>query len=239
MKRGIVGLCMAVLLCVGPPAPAPAAQELSELDAFLAKLDEARAHLTDFSAAFRQLRYASLFDDTKLSTGRVTYRAPDEMLWEYQTPDRSFLRLGKEDVRFYFPLLEQIEVYPRGAQGNMSSLMDSFNGGAGALRETYEITLHPPGSGHATIDGADVEVPDAPGLRLTPLDAALLEQFSRVDFWVRPDTFVPCLLIIEEPTGDRTTFHFTEIRTNQGLDDAALDFHAPPDTEVIRVDTDS
>lgn len=195
--------------------------------------------MRDVTAAFRQVKYTALFDDTKLSSGRFTFRAPADMLWAYQEPDASFLRVSTTEVQFYFPLLEQIEVYPLDARQSMNSVMASLTQDSAALRAQYAVTYHPPGTAQADVAGETVTIADAPGMRLIPTGDELRAQFTQLDVWVRPDSFAPCLLIITEASGDRTTFLFDEIVTNSGVDDVALDFHAPAGTEVIRAATSS
>ncbi len=220
----------AALVCI----PGAVRADVDALENFLARLDAHRAKLVDFTATFRQRQYASLFDDTKLSSGVLKYRAPGEMLWEYREPDHSYLRVSKTEVQFYFPLLEQIEVYPIADQRSMSSLLASFNQPVADLRQDYRLEYRSPGTARAELATGTVEFPDAPGLTLIPQEPALQAQFTRIDLWVRPESFVPCLLTIAEPTGDTTTFVFDDIKTNTGLDDAALTFHAPPGTTVVR-----
>lgn len=231
MKRAVAAILMAVL-CL---APAVARAAVNDLDSFLHELDQRRPQIADITATFRQAKYAALFEDTKVSSGEFVYRAPVDMLWKYEKPDQSFLRVSADDVRFYFPLLEQIEVYPLDDKRNMTSLMSSFNQDSAQLRKQYEITFLPRGSAKLDFAGEAVAFPESPGIRLVPTDEGLAAQFSQIELWVEPDSFVPCAIIITEPTGDRTTFLFSDIHTNSGVDDAALAFHAPPGTDVVYV----
>lgn len=225
-------LVAALVVCAPPVARA----DETQLDAFLTRLDARRASLVDFTAQFRQRQYAALFGDVKLSSGTLKFRAPDAMLWEYLEPDKSFLRVSPDEVQFYFPLLEQVEVYAVADQRSMRSLLASFTQPTTALRADYDLAYLPPGTATVDFAGETVALPDAPGLTMRPHQDEMRAQFTRVDFWVRPDSFMLCLLVLTEPGGDTTTFLFEEVRTNTGLTDAALSFHAPPGTTIVRND---
>ena len=93
-------------------ADVPARANGVGIDPFLEDFQRKRGEVQSYSATFVQKKILTLFDETKVSTGTVFYKAPKRMLWKYDSPDKTQMLIDAESVTFYFPELEHIEKYP-------------------------------------------------------------------------------------------------------------------------------
>lgn len=95
MRRNL-SLSVALMTCallfvrLFPSVPFTHAAE-ANLDAHLERLASQTANITNIRSDFKQTKYISFMDETLISEGFFTYKAPDEIVWEYTKPVASGL----------------------------------------------------------------------------------------------------------------------------------------------------
>lgn len=63
----------------------------ANLDAHLERLASQTVNIASIKSDFKQVKYISFMDESLLSEGFFTYKAPDEIVWEYTKPVASGL----------------------------------------------------------------------------------------------------------------------------------------------------
>lgn len=63
-----------------------------------------------FVADFQQLYYDAMLDQTSVSSGKIFYRKPGLMSWDYNNPDATQIIIGKEKIWIYDPDLENVTI---------------------------------------------------------------------------------------------------------------------------------
>lgn len=166
--------------------------------------------VTDFTADFSQEYRSASLGSTRTSEGRVYFKKPGKMRWDYRG----------EDERYLISDGTQLWVYePQFAQYYNQSLADSqlpsalrFLMGEGNLQADFNVRVR-------SQDGQKIELELAPKVRNS--------QFARLRFVVDATTFQVMETTVHDALGNTNRLIFKNIRQNAGLPDAGFDF-APP-----------
>ncbi len=85
MKK-IIYICMTVMACAANALAAPlAATQQREV---IARINKASSGLRSMTCSFTQTKHLSLLSDKMISEGKMYYRQPDRLRWEYISPYR-------------------------------------------------------------------------------------------------------------------------------------------------------
>jgi outer membrane lipoprotein-sorting protein len=190
-------------------------------NAFFEKLDEQRKNVQSFSARFVQKKTIIFFDEQKVSTGSVLYKTPRQMLWKYETPDKTQMRIDSEAVSFYFPELEQIEIYPVEQGDKASPLFFAFEATADEIKRTFEIAVVFADAGLCRVE-------------LFPKAETMAASLKSVVLWLDESDYLPRRIMVREISGDKTEIELTDVRINEPVADKDLTFNAPEGTPIIR-----
>ena len=196
----------------------------TDVDGFLQNLEDQRKKVHSYAARFKQNKTFALFDERKTSTGEVLYKHPQQMLWKYETPDKTQMRIDGKSVSFYFPELEQIEIYP--SREGASHFFFAFEASAEELMENFDVRIG------ASADDRSYRA------ELVPKSEPLASELQRITLWVGKSDYLPRRVLIRELSGDSTEIEFFDIRVNEPLTDEALEFDAPETTEIIEAGAD-
>jgi outer membrane lipoprotein carrier protein len=191
-----------------------------DVDGYLRDFESGRGTIATYAADFVQIKMLTLFDETKVSSGRLFYKAPERMIWKYETPDRTQMRVERDVVSFYFPALEQIERCPLGDSGSASPMFYVFEASADELMKSFDISI---GVGAEQVNRID----------LVPKQDPLASQFERIILWLGKSDYLPRKVTIREVTGDTTEIQFSNIRVNEAITDEEMQFDAPEGTPVV------
>lgn len=164
----------------------------------------------DFTAEFTQEYRSASLGSTRTSSGRVFFKKPGKMRWDY---------LG-QDERYLISDGSQLWVYePQFAQYYNQSLADSqlpsalrFLMGEGDLSEDFNIRLR-------SQNESVVELDLVPKVRNS--------QFSRLRFVVDAKTFQVKETTVSDALGNTNRLVFSNIRQNAGLPDSGFSFTPP------------
>lgn len=189
--------------------------------AFLQKFQERRQEVQTFAANFVQKKTLTLFDQEKISTGRVLFKTPHRMIWKYETPDKTEMLVTRDAVSFYFPSLEQIEVYEINEGKGAAPFFFAFEATADEIKENFAI------SGPFDVDKLD-------RVELTPKTEPLASEVKNVTLWLADADYLPRKILINENNGDTTEILLSDIQINQPISDEKLQLEAPEGTEIIR-----
>jgi len=216
-------LLLCVVLAVGaappgraeeavPPAPeeAPAGQRLAAL---IERIRYENELLHTLEAKFVQTKESSMLVEAEEATGSLFYEAPDQVRWEYQTPNPISILIGSERMTTWYRDLgraEQIDV------GRKSQKILRYMGAANSIEtllEYFTVRLKMP------------HEPDAPyRLHLIPRYEQVAKRLQEMRVEIDRHLFIPVYLGYVESDGDTTEYRFEDLEINQDL---------PPDTFVL------
>jgi outer membrane lipoprotein carrier protein len=193
------------------PVMAPDVAKLVErLQAFYEKTQ-------DFSAGFRQDYTYKQFKKTTTSTGKVVFKKPALMRWEYETPNKKTFVLSNDKVYMHDP--DAMTLTKANAGTDKLSASVTFLWGKGKLADEFAIAR----KDCATCKGTLLE--------LTPLKFD--PRFNKVFFEVDPISAQVMKSIVIDPDGSENAIAFTTLDLNTGVKDEFFKLTPPAGTQMM------
>lgn len=187
-----------------------------EVKALVDRMQAFYEKTTDFTADFTQAYTYKAFKRTQTSSGKVTYRKPALMRWEYEKPSPKTFVLAGERVYAYDP---EAKMLTRAAiSTNQLSASVTFLWGQGKLADEFSIAQKPCDKCAGTV------------LELTPLKPD--PRFKRVILEVDSKTAQVIKSTVVDPDGSENAITFLKLATNVGIDEKAFKLTPPPGTQV-------
>ena len=207
------------------PAPAdlkPAAKAVpvampADVKALVDRMQSFYEKTTDFSADFKQDYTYKSFKRTVSSSGKVVYRRPGLMRWDYLKPSAKVFVLAGDKVYAYDS--EAMTLTKMTVATSQLSASVTFLFGQGKLADEFSI--------------AKKACPTCTGtlLELTPLrpDA----RFQKVLFEIDPKTAQVIKSTVIDPDGSENAISFGTLTLNSGVDEKNFKLTPPEGTQVI------
>jgi len=202
-------------------SPAPKAVPAATVDAdptaqVLAGIQGYYANAQDLKAEFTQHYTYKVYDRTQVSSGKVFFKKPRMMRWDYRKPAPKVFVADGKTLWVYEP--EEGQVFKRDLAGSQLPVALTFMSGEGDLAEAFDATL------------TDESKADFV-LELVPKKSAadyqkLVLSVDRGTYQVRESTVI-------DPVGNINRVVFTGIKTNSGLPDRGFQFTPPKGVRVI------
>jgi len=205
---------------VAAPPKATAAPMSPEVKDLVDRMQAFYEKTQDFTADFQQVYTYKTFKRVSRSTGKVTFKKPALMRWEYETQD------GKPAPRTFVLAGDRVYAYDPGAKlltraaiaTNQLSASVTFLWGQGKLADEFSIAT-------AACDKCTGTL-----LELTPLVPD--PRFKRVKLEVDPKTAQVIRSIVVDPDGSENAITFLKMVTNTGVDEKTFKLSPPPGTQV-------
>jgi outer membrane lipoprotein carrier protein len=199
------------------PQPKPMTPEVKEL---VERMQAFYEKTQDFSASFEQVYTYKTFKRVSRSAGKVTYKRPALMRWEYETQD------GKPSLRTFVLAGDRVYAYDPAAKlltraalsTNQLSASVTFLWGQGKLADEFSIAT-------AACDQCAGTL-----LELTPVVKD--PRFKLVRLEVDPKTAQVIRSIVVDPDGSENAIRFVGLVTNTGIDEKSFKLAPPPGTQV-------
>ncbi|MFZ5470195.1 MAG: LolA family protein [Myxococcota bacterium] len=170
----------------------------------------------DFTASFRQDYTYKAFKRTQTSTGKVTFKKPALMRWEYQTPSPKTFVLAGERVYAHDP--EAMTLTKASISTSQLSASVTFLWGKGRLADEFAITQVSCSKCQGTLLELDPLVPDP--------------RFQKVRLEVDPQSARVLKSVVVDPDGSENAISFLEMKTNVGVDEKYFKLAPPPGTQI-------
>ncbi len=219
-------LCMLLavsLICVFTPGVAhsiPADSENLRLERLIDILQERYDRTTAISAHFRQKTYAAGDPEGVFAEGKVYFKRPHLMRWEYEKPARQLIVTSGNDVYIYEIEARQVTILPR-KQFLSSEISRAFFFGKGDLRREFNVAPPPKDSGD-------------PSWSLCLLPKRQIPQLKRLIITLAPESHLIRKVVIEDQMGGKTLIEFSNMRVNQKLSPSLFSFTIPKGVEVYQ-----
>ncbi|MBW2645654.1 MAG: outer membrane lipoprotein chaperone LolA [Deltaproteobacteria bacterium] len=185
---------------------------------------EARYASPDCQAGFFQESTLKAMDITDKANGKVYFKKPDMMRWDYEAPERQTIVTDGKTLWMYRPDEAQVAV---------GRAADYFGGGEGLsflsditiLRSQFQIRF---------LGSTSEKVRDDQYLlKLTP--NVPRSNLSYLYLWISKDTFNIVRSKVFNPFGDTTMIAFENVQFNQNLKPSFFVFEVPKGTEVVEM----
>lgn len=165
--------------------------------------------LESLSSDFVQTKYMQLMEKEAVSTGKLYYRSPDILKWEYQTP-YNYILLFKEAQLFInddgdksVTSLKSNKLFEK----LLALISGSVNGKLMADTENFDISYSRSGNSVSAV--------------IVPRDASLKSMFNEIILVFDADHLLDSVKLMEE-AGDYTQIKFKNISINPSLDPAVF-----------------
>jgi outer membrane lipoprotein-sorting protein len=212
------------------PAAPPAAS--GELGSVIAELNAASARFKSAQADFRSDQFEAVVQEDEIQTGTIYFerrKGETEVSLQIKQEDGQdapkFVVYDNGEVQFYQPAIKQMTIFRAGANRSQadSFLTLGFGGSGTDLEQNWEVAL----AGKETLDGTAVA-----RLDLKPKAQNVQSTFSHVSIWVDPARGVSLKQIFYEPSGDRRTTTYTNIKYNQPIPEDVFHIKTAPGTTI-------
>jgi outer membrane lipoprotein carrier protein len=206
-------LAIAFVAALGPPALAsPPVGTPPPVDELLAKLEASSKDLTTLKGEFTQRTRVKLFKQELRSTGRILFRRPRQLRWEYTAPDPSVMVLDGDRATLTTPGAAP-QVFDLAHDATMRPIFDQLllwlsPGSLGRAREQYQLTV----AGTAEL----------PTLVLEPKSGAMARAFRRVELRLDGRSGLLRGILLVEQNGDEKEIAFTRLERNVALPEDAF-----------------
>ncbi len=206
----IIKLCIFFIsaLAFSQQSPAP----LSEVETIEFKENVAKASdgLKSLSSDFMQSKYIQLMQGVAVSSGKLFYKAPNILKWEYSAPYHYHI-LFKENQLFInddgdksVSNLESNKLFEK----LVNLISGSINGGLLADSHNYKVAYFRTGNYITAL--------------IVPRDPAIRGMFREIILVFNMNHLVSSVKLVED-SGDFTEIFFKNIRVNQNLKDSIFE----------------
>jgi outer membrane lipoprotein-sorting protein len=198
-----IGIAVVVAL-----APAIARADAPALDNLVQKVDAQKASVETLAGEFTQKNRVKLFKQELSSKGRLYFKKPRQIRWEYLAPDPSVMILDGNKATLSTPGAAP-QVFDLDKDATMRAIFDQLltwlgPGSLAAAKSEYEMRA----GGSAT----------APSLTLTPKATSPVSRaFARIELRVDPKTWLMKSIVLTEKNGDEKQIDFTKLTRNAKL----------------------
>lgn len=206
------------------PDPMASGLELRErLERLVERVKLEQSQVETMEAAFEQDKVSSLFLRPETATGVFSYRAPENIRWEYESPDPIVMLINGEELITWYPDLQRAEAM---TVRRYSEQVFKYLGAGGSLDTMLKYFW------------LTVSFPESSGepyhLDLRPRYQRIAKRIQGLELWIDGESFLPIRLKYVEPNGDHTEYRFRDLRVNQKLPADRFELELPPDVVVKR-----
>ena len=186
----------------------PAAAQAPAVDEVVKKVDAAKAGVETLAGEFTQKNRVKLFKQELASKGRLYFRKPRQIRWEYTSPDPSVMILDGDQATLRTPDAAP-QVFDLTRDATMRAIFEQLltwlgPGSLAAARADYDLS--------ATGGAA------APVLVLTPrATSAVAKAFARIDLKLDARTWLMKSIVLVEKNGDEKAIDFSRLGRNAKL----------------------
>jgi len=228
-RVAVIGLCFAL---VSPIRPVDA-QESDVLDAaaIVTLVQTFYDQTKTLQADFEQTRYTRLYDRYDYAKGKVVFKKPGMMRWDYALPNKQVFVSNGKKLLIYQPPEEgekRGQLIDRDLDDDQLPSAFSFLTGGGDLDEDFDVRL---------LEYSNEKLENAYVLQLIPRKST--PNYEQLVFYVRALTsegkragVVQRVLIIDS-AGNRNRFDFSKIKFNRDVPDKRFNYHPPKGTERV------
>jgi outer membrane lipoprotein carrier protein len=229
MRLWLIGIGAVLVLSVGLPAAGQdgdTEQARKEVREVVKRLQARYEKTKDLQADFTQKTTIEGFERPMTSSGKVYIKKPGRLRWNYLEPSTEDIYVQGDDVKVYVPEHKQVLV---GKLTNMAASRAPLELLQGAAKLDASFNAEPT-TGKSRGVG---------GIRLVTLvpkshESQAHGSVQKIVVEVFPKTYFIRSLALYEISGNVSSFEFSSLQSNLGLDDDFFVPKFPPDVEVVK-----
>ncbi|HEX4955852.1 MAG TPA: outer membrane lipoprotein carrier protein LolA [Thermoanaerobaculia bacterium] len=183
------------------------------------KIEQAKVQTLE--ASFTQRQENELLLAPEESKGVFSYRAPNLVRWEYQTPKPITLLIDGKSMSTWYHDLARVEEMTIGRYSEKVLKYLGASGSLEALLEYFEVQVAFPN---------DVTAPYR--LDLSPRFERIAKRLTALTIWIDAARFVPTRLRYETPGGGVTEYSFDLLKINPVLPESRFRLDLPQNVQV-------
>ncbi len=218
--RPIIGVLMALLMAV-VVVPAAAEEESGTeraemtADDYAERVQHFYGKTEDFQASFLQTYTDIAAGEAKQSRGRVYFKKPGMMRWDYYRRDANQRDriLVSDGNTFYIYEFEYQQVFRECLEDSQLPTALRFLMGDGELLDEFDVEL------------SEESTPQRPVLELTPKRPTA--EYTKLVFVLDPESYQVSKTTLHDPYGNTNQIDFRQSRVNSGLPDEGFEFETP------------
>lgn len=196
------------------------AEELPPIDDVVQKLQQTYEKTEDFKANFLQETTIKSIKKTEIEEGRVFFKNPKNMLWDYTKPKAKKLVINQHTAWLYLP--QEKSAYKQKAENIFQSkALIRFLSGLGKLKDDFAIKYAEPKA--LNKNGNYL-------LLLTPLEKNTV--LNPIQITVDQSKFYILQVNFDDAFGNSTSVKFFNMSVNNGLNDKMFQFQPPKGTNI-------
>ena len=192
-------------------------ESLVDQSEIIKKVQSFYAEAQDFQADFKQIYTYKIYGRKKISTGKVFFKKPARMRWDYEVPTPRVFIADGQTLWVYEP--EEAQVFKR--ELSSAQLPVALRFMQGKARLDQEFKLH-------SMQAKDKGVVE---LSLKPKSAQV--DFKTLKLRVRTSNGEVLASILVDATGNLNEISFVAVKVNQGLPNEGFSFTPPKGVRVI------
>jgi len=228
--RHVSGALVKIALAALMVLPAASAQSTTDLESVLKQMDATSANFRTADANFTWMQYNALVNDVDLTQkGKIYFRRTGkgiQMSADFTEPDVRQVIFADGKVQVYQPKTEIVDVYDASAHRDEfeSFLVLGFGGGGHDMQKSFEVKY----LGEEKVDGVT-----AAKLDLIPKSASIKNHFEHILLWIDPRLGLSVQQKLFETSGDYRLAKYSEIRTNQKLNETVFKLKTSGRTKTV------
>ncbi|MEM7436301.1 MAG: outer membrane lipoprotein carrier protein LolA [Myxococcota bacterium] len=182
-------------------------------------------------ANFNQTRYTRLYDRYDRAQGKVVFKKPGKMRWDYERPNGQVFVTQGDRLLIYQPPEpgeKNGQLIERALEQDQLPSAFSFLTGSGSLEKDFDVRL---------LEHDDARFQDGYVLQLVPRKPS--PSYEQLVFYVRAlesggkQAGVVQRVLIIDAEGNRNRFDFSKIKFNRDVPDKRFNFRAPKGTHRV------
>lgn len=174
--------------------------------ALIASIDKAHKQMTSLSANFVQEKSSSMFTEKVIQKGKISYKSPKQLRWEYTSPKAMAIIFNNGKV-----LLKNEKGTSTNSNKMLSEMgnmiMNTINGNM--LKDNTNFTA----KYYKNSKSGDYIVV------MTPTNKKIKTYYKNISITLNSKTFLADKVTLNEANGDATTITFSDKKTNTTLSD--------------------
>ena len=190
----------------------------------MTKIDQRAQAIVDLSADFEQQKFTPLLKKPMTSSGTVKAKGA-AMFWDTRAPSPTLMRVDEKQISLYYPQQKTLEIYP--IAGDLAALASSPLPHLSMLLDHFKFAPSAAKDMGAADDDAHL------ALRLTPLDEDIRKHIDHVTVLIDAGHGFILAFELIDGDGERTVIHFSNVKTNTGMPDDALQIALPAGTKTV------
>lgn len=203
---------------------APVLVSAATVEDVLAKMDQAASSFQSMTANVRKVQHTAVIDDNSEESGPMMLKKQGAkglaMKIDFTKPDQRTVAFSGKKAEIYYPKLKTVQEYNLSRYSDIVDqfMLVGFGTSGRELSSAYNIKI----AGEETVAGQK-----AVRLALTPKTAARREKLKQLDLWLADGGAYPVQQKFLQPSGDYTTFTYSDVKLNAAVTDANLKLALP------------